>query len=616
MLKINKNLKKAQVLLGLAIGAHGLGVCQDYQQAPNILWLVSEDNSPYLGCYGDSVAQTPNLDALAAEGVVFDNAFANAPVCAPARSSLISGMYASALGTENMRSAYPIPESFRFFPQYLRDAGYYCTNNAKKDYNMPEPEGVWDESSRKAHYRNRKEGEPFFAVFNFNITHESRIHVQPEGLCVDPKDITLAPYHPDLPEIRKDYAVYYHRMKQLDDKLGEMIADLKESGEWENTIVFYYSDHGGVLPFSKRFIKDTGTKIPMIVRIPKRFQHLTSFSSGKRTDRIVNLVDLGPTILSLAGIQPPSNMHGKAFMGAYEEEPRKYSIGFRGRMDERFDLSRGIRSKRFHYIRNYMPNRIYGQHIEYLWKAASAKAWEAHYRAGKCNEIQSLFWQTKPVEELYDVVNDPHEIHNLANKEEYSKILNELREANRQHILQVKDAGFIPEGEIVNISKQMPVYEHIRKEDFPFGKIVETAEIASAGKKEDLVLLLTRIEDENCNVRFWAATGLVILKSQDCQTLAAFEKHLNDKSGDVRVIAAEGLYLAGQKEKAMQRIVKELTNGNGKVALRAANLLDILGKDAHPYKDEIAETAANTKDRNLKKVLDYWIVKHIKHESK
>jgi len=269
------SLLKVLLILPLLLFATG-GKAVPQQDLPNILWLVSEDNSPILGCYGDDFAITPNLDRLASQGVMYTRAFANAPVCAPTRSTIITGCYASSLGTLPMRSTNPIPEKVRFLPEYLRDAGYYCTNCAKEDYNTIKEFKGWHDSSREATYRNRPEGSPFFHVQNFGVSHESSLHtwIPEEELKHDPDKVKLPPYHPDTPEMRHDWAQYYDKVSELDMQIGKFLEQLEEEGLAENTIVFYYSDHGGVVGRSKRYIYETGTRVPMIVRIPEKYRHL------------------------------------------------------------------------------------------------------------------------------------------------------------------------------------------------------------------------------------------------------------------------------------------------------------------------------------------------------
>ena len=483
-------------------------------RCPNILWIVSEDNDPFLGCYGDKNATTPNIDRLAREGILYENVVSNAPVCAPARSTIITGMYATTLGTMHMRSKFPIPAQFKFFPQYLREAGYYCTNNSKEDYNTHKPDGVWDESSHTAHYRNRQPGQPFFAVFNINLSHEHVIHfhklIERDKLQHKPEDMELPPYHPDLPEIRYAWANYYDYMTKTDNEVGRLLKELDEAGLREDTIVFYYSDNGGVLPGSKRFLNEAGTRVPMVIRFPEKFRHLSAQPPGSRTDRLVEFVDLAPTVLSLAGIQKPAHMQGRAFLGKYRESGADYVYCFRNRMDERCDMMRSARDKRFLYIRNYFPHRIYGQHLWYLWRAPATRAWEKAYKEGKCNAVQSRFWQTKPAEELYDIQNDPHNVNNLADNPDYAQVLSRMRKALRDRVRQNRDAGFLPEGWMLEQSEKQTVYQMTHDPDFPMDAIIETAERASEGKTEHLPFLKKQLQAEHPAERYWAAVGCAI----------------------------------------------------------------------------------------------------------
>ncbi|HET9486078.1 MAG TPA: sulfatase, partial [Chryseosolibacter sp.] len=346
------------------------GAAQTSQDRPNILWIVSEDNSPFIGAYGDEFATTPNIDQFASKGVRYTNAFATAPVCAPSRSTLITGMYPSSLGTEHMRSTYPVPTSVKFFPRYLREAGYYTSNNAKKDYNTIDQPEAWDESSNKATYKNRKGDQPFFAVFNIGVSHESQLHshIPQANLKHDPEKVSIPPYHPRTPEMKHDWAQYYDRMQAMDYQVGAILNDLHESGLSESTIVFYYSDHGGVLGRSKRFMYESGLHVPLIIRFPQKFAHLAPGPPGSSTDRIVTFVDFAPTILGLANIRLPGYMQGKPFLGSSNTPAREYAFAFRGRMDERIDMIRSVRDEQYRYIRNYMPHKIYGQYLQYLWK--------------------------------------------------------------------------------------------------------------------------------------------------------------------------------------------------------------------------------------------------------
>ncbi|MBN1765604.1 MAG: sulfatase-like hydrolase/transferase [Sedimentisphaerales bacterium] len=579
------------------------------QERPNILWIVSEDNSTYLGCYGDSYATTDHLDKFSTEGVLYENAFANVPVCAPARSTIISGMYAASLGTHQMRSFNQIPSFVRFFPQYLRDAGYYCTNNAKEDYNMPKPDGAWDESSNQAHYKNRAPGQPFFAIFNIFTSHESSIHESLEHLDHDPAKVTLPPYHPDTPEIRHDWAQYYDKIQKMDQQAGAFLTELEQAGLADDTIVFYYSDHGGVLPRSKRYLYDSGTHVPFIIRFPPRFRHLAPGEPGSRTDRLVSFVDLAPTILSLAGLQPPATMQGEAFLGPYQQPPREYVYFTRDRMDERYDLMRSIRDKRFRYTRNFMPHRIYFQHLQYLWRAPAMRSWQQQYQQGKCNPIQSAYWQPKPPEELYDTLNDPYEVKNLAADPAYQKDLQRMRNALMTWLGQIRDTGFIPEGIMLDRIKDRTAFELVREKEFPLEKIIATADLAAQADSKNLPALQVGLSDNDPSVRYWAATGCTILGSAAQPAIPQLTDCLKDPCATVRIAAAEALITIDQNESALDVITSELTNPNSKTALLAANVLDAIGPAAQPALHQLQTLFKTQQDPYIKDALTYLINK-------
>ncbi|NIA13135.1 MAG: sulfatase-like hydrolase/transferase [Nitrospiraceae bacterium] len=558
--------------------AAGAAARAEAQERPNILWITSEDNGPFLGCYGDAFATTPNLDRLASEGVLYENAFANAPVCAPARSTILTGMYACSMGTHHMRSRYAIPEFIRPYPDFLREAGYYCANQKKTDYNIRmDDKAPWDECSVRATYRQRKPGQPFFAIINLGVTHESSIHKTQETTKHDPAGVSLPPYHPDTPEIRHDWAQYYDKIETLDGQVGEILERLESDGLAGDTIVFYYSDHGGVVCRSKRFVYDSGTHVPMMVRFPKNYQHLAPGKPGTRTDRLVSFVDLAPTLLSLAGVKVPGYMQGEAFLGGQQRPPREYVYLFRGRMDERYDMMRAVRDKRFKYIRNYMPHRIYGQYLQYLWKAPSTRSWEAEFKAGRCNEAQRIFWGTKPPEEVYDTSADPWEVNNLADDPVYVDVLKRMRAANRKWVREIRDPGFIPEGEMVELSEGKTSFDLVREPSFPLDRIIETAEMATLRDPALLPELRLRLDDEQASVRFWAATGCAVLGEQAKAAEGLLCGLLTDDCGDVRVAAAEAVHGLGERTRALDVLSAELKNPNSKVALRAANVLEALG---------------------------------------
>jgi N-sulfoglucosamine sulfohydrolase len=566
---------------------------------PNILWIVSEDNSPLLGAYGDSFATTPNIDAFAKAGVRYTHAFATAPVCAPARSTLITGMYPSSLGTEHMRSTYPVPSFAKFFPRYLRDAGYYTSNNAKKDYNTIDQPEAWDESSVKATYRNRKPGQPFFAVFNIDISHESQLHMEiaAADLKHDPEKVPIPPYHPRMQEMKHDWAQYYDRLQAMDEQVEKILKALDESGLSESTIVFYYSDHGGVLGRSKRFMFESGLHIPLIIRFPEKYKHLAPGKPGTTTDRIVTFVDFAPTILSLAGVEVPQYMQGHAFLGKPLGRPQQYAYAFRGRMDERFDMVRSVRDKQYRYVRNYMPHKIYGQYLSYLWKAPSMESWEKAWKNGELNDVQSAFWKPKPAEEVYDVTRDPHNINNLAGRKEYRDVLLRMRKANREWILEQKDVGFIPEAMMLEIVKRQPLYDYARSGQYPLAQIMETAELASSGDPKVLSELTRRLSDKHPVVRYWAAMGCTILSEDAAAAKNGLTALTQDPEMSVRLAAAEALYNIGQRALAISVLEYGLKSDNVMVRVQALNILENVGEDARPLLDDIrALLQENVKD--------------------
>ena len=455
------NRRKFLYTTGVAATASILAMnlkCVKAANRPNILWITCEDISPDLGCYGDPVAQTPNLDAFASEGVRYSNAFSVSGVCAPSRSCLITGMYPTGIGTHHMRTRTHdncpwlpkpyqavIPPCVKGFPEYLRVAGYYCTNRRKTDYQFGEPMTIWDDCSNTAHYRNRLKGQPFFSVFNYTITHESKIRVPLDKKAItDLTKIELPPYYPDTPVIRNDWARYYDNIATMDSQVGELLKQLEEDGLAENTIVFFFSDHGRGLPRAKRWIYDSGIHVPLMIRWPGHIK------PGIVCDDLVSFVDFGPTVLSLAGVQILSHIQGQAFLGKQASPPRKYIYAARDRMDEQYDFIRCVRDKKFKYIRNFMPEKPYALEIPYRDKMPTMQEMRRLNADDKLKGPEKLFFrETKPVHELYDITTNPHEINNLADKPEYQNDLERLQKALKEWMDRVHDMGDIPEKEMV-----------------------------------------------------------------------------------------------------------------------------------------------------------------------
>ncbi len=568
---------------------------------PNILWISSEDNGPHLGCYGDEYAITPHLDALAAKGLRYTRASSTAPVCAPARTTIITGIYPPSAGSEHMRSYVPLPEDFKLFPAYLADLGYHCTNPGKEDYNVVKPDGTWsnvDKRKFKRTWHAREEGQPFFAVYNFTISHESKIRneIEPENVVHDPAKARIPAYHPDTPEVRKDWAQYYSRITMMDQQCGDCLADLEKDGLAEDTIIFYWGDHGSGMPRNKRWPYNSGLNVPLIVHFPEKWKHLApaEYEVGGATDRMVGFVDLAPTMLSICGIEPLDWMQGHAFAGEHQAEPQDYSYGFRGRMDERVDLVRTVMDKRYVYLRQYMPHRIYGQYIQYMFQTPTTQVWHDLYHAGKLNEAQSHFWEEKPAEELYDLHTDPDEVNNLADSAEHQEVLERMRTAHKEWEKSIRDVGFLSEAEVHSRSAGSTPYQMGQDpEKYDFDRIFAAADLATRRAPGDIEAITALLGDKDSGVRYWGAQGLLIHKEAGVKAgRKALRAALLDSSPSVAVIAAEALGRYGKEKDlkpALDTLVKygNINESNVFDAILATNAIDYLDEKAASHLDAI-----------------------------
>ncbi|NIP23839.1 MAG: sulfatase-like hydrolase/transferase [Phycisphaerae bacterium] len=416
---------------------------------PNILWISCEDISPDLACYGDDYAVTPNLDRLAAQGCRYTNAFVPFPVCAPTRSAIITGIHPGTLGSMHMRTSLRgyecVPPSYvRCFPEYLRMAGYYCSNHTKTDYQFSPPFTTWD--ARRGNWRNkdRPKDAPFFSVINFAVTHESKCW-NIEKTIHDPAKVKVPPYYPDTPVVRRNLARYYDNITTMDKQVGDILKKLDDDGLAESTVVFFWSDHGRGLPRCKRWPYDSGLRVPLIIRAPK------TITPGSVSDELVNLIDLAPTVLSLAGLDVPPAMQGRIILGKNKAPEPKYVFGGRNRMDANsYDFIRTCRDKRYRYIRNFTPSIPYAQTIPYMEKMPIMQQWRLLHSQRKLKGPQKLFFQhPKPEEELYDLENDPHEVNNLASSPSHQQILKRMNAALEAWMKETSDLGAIPEDKLI-----------------------------------------------------------------------------------------------------------------------------------------------------------------------
>ena len=440
---------------------------------PNILWITAEDMSPYLGCYGDEFATTPNLDRFARESVRYTRAFAAAPVCSPSRACLITGITTVSLGAHQMRSAFPIPDRVKAFPSYLRKTGYFTSNNVKTDYNNGAAQRLiaeaWNESINDAHWRSnqREEGQPFFSVFNDMSTHQSRTTVWPHEVFIreiqsklaeeqihDPMKVPLPPYYPDTPLIRKEWARMYDCVTVMDRNTGRLLKELEEDGLADNTIVFFYSDHGTGMPRGKRMLHDSGMRVALMVRFPRRYQHLAPSPPGTVNEELVSFVDFPATVLNLVGLKKKDYMQGRIFLGQNRDSERDYIYGCRDRVDEVFECARSLRSRKYLYIRNYHPHLSHNQPSVFsdLGRTRQEINRLAKNNPQTMNKVQLDYaGPDKPVEAFYDCDSDPQNLINLLEgtmTTVQQEALREHRRAYRAERLKLRDPGAIPEDEM------------------------------------------------------------------------------------------------------------------------------------------------------------------------
>ena len=564
---------------------------------PNVLWISAEDINAHLGCYDDPHAITPHLDKLATEGMRYTHAFTTAGVCAPCRSGIITGMYQTTLGTQHMRGDAQLPPEVRPFPSYLRQAGYYCTNNSKQDYQFRTPEGSWDESSGKAHWRNREDkSQPFFSVFNFTGCHESGIASESkyrsvtENLTSDQRQdanalSTFPPYYPETLAAREDWKRNYELITAMDAWAGDLIAQLKEDGLYEDTIIFYWTDHGVGLPRAKRWLYDSGTRVPLIVRIPEKYRVGAQGIPGTVTDRLVSSIDFGPTVLNLLGLDIPDHVQGLPFLGGNAASPRDFVFGARDRMDERYDIIRMARDKRYKYIRNYEPLKTYYQYMNTPEKGATMADLRRLHEAGQLPPAaEHYFSPTKPVEELYDTWTDKHEIRNLADDAQYAGTLSRLREAHLEWVKRTRDTGLIAEPIIIEREKRIGHRYGILRQnsDATFSlRLADIAVQASEGPKA-LPKLLEAMNDRDPAIRYWGATGVGNIGNPAKSAASAMKKALKDESAVVRIAAARALCRLDMPEAALPVLARELDNGEQWERLHAAIVLDQIDEMARP----------------------------------
>ena len=592
-------------------------------EQPNIVWISCEDISPHLGCYGDPHAITPNLDQLAQEGTRYTNAFTTAGVCAPCRSAIITGMYQNSIGTHHMRCNATLPTWLKPFPVYLREAGYYCTNNSKTDYQFSKPakKEIWDICGAKGHWKNRpQKSQPFFAVFNFTGCHESGIASESKYNSVtedllpsqrqNPKELTtLPPYYPDTTITREDWKRNYELITAMDAWAGDLIQQLKDAGEYDNTIIIYWSDHGVGLPRAKRWLYDSGTHIPLIIRVPAKFQKSLDISSLATDNQLISAVDFAPTVLNIAGIDPPSYLQGRAFLGLHLSPPRKFVYGARDRMDERYDIIRTVRGPQYRYIRNFEPLKPYYQYMNTPEKGATMQEIRKKEASGQLDPVMALFSaHEKPVEELYDTHADPFEIHNLADDPAFSQRLSEMRHALSEWQNEIGDVGLIPEAEIEILEQdagsRFAILQSTTKNSSTEKRLALLVDIATSASEgpASIPKLLDALQNEDASIRYWAATGIGNIGPAATSTLKRVVESLNDPSPSVRIAAARAVAKLGSPEEALPVLEAELQSDHQWGRLAAAIVLDEMDEEARPALPSLQQALLNQPNKYIVRV--------------
>jgi len=564
------------------------------QSKPNILWITIEDSSPqFFGCYGNPNAKTPNIDKLAEGGVRFTNAFSTGTVCSPSRSTIITGVRTFKMGTGNHRSEYPIPDYIKGFPYYLQQQGYYVTNNSKTDYNVAKPKAfiqeAWNESSGKAGWWNRKPGQPFFAVFNFNESHQSRTMTMPyewysenvwnqldndERIAED--GFEMPPIYRESTEMRKHFARVYNSISLTDKRIGELLEKLDADNLRDSTIIFFYADHGEGEPRGKTNGIDYGYRVPFVVWFPEIYKQLSPWgTAGVVTDELIDFEDLAPTLISLAGGEIPDYLKGRVLMGEKRSLPVGHLILSADRSDNGIDMVRSITGGKYMYSRNYLPFIPQGRYIRYMYVAEIVQQMRSDYRADLLDSLQRSYFEERPAEYLFDIENDQWETKNLANDPEYKSVLEKMRIQLDEEVLKARDVMFLPEYEIGLLSEKETAYDYrLDKQKYPLAEIYKAASLSGKRGLEIAITQTELLQNKNNIVRYWSIIGL---RSQKPEILKEFQpqivKSMDDNYPLVSLGAAAISYQLWQNKKAQQILIESCQSENMDIALLAINFL-------------------------------------------
>lgn len=578
------------------------------QNKPNVLWITIEDTSPqFIGSYGNKNASTPVIDKLAKEGIRFTNAFSTGTVCSASRSTIIIGVPTYKMGTGHQRSNYPIPNYIKGFPYYLQQIGYYTSNNSKTDYNIANEKDFikesWDENSNKASWTGRGEGQPFFSVFNFSESHQSRTmswtfeqyekhvlnHLSEEDRIAD-EGFEMPPFYNDTPEMRKQFARVYNSIKLTDNRIGDLLGKLEKDNLKENTIIFFFADHGEGIPRGKTNGINLGYRVPFVVWFPEKFKHLSPWGKSGVTNQLVSFEDLAPSIINLLGVDVPELMEGSTIFNTENQKKKSHLLLSTDRVDNGPDLVRSITDGRFMYSRNFMPFIPEVRYINYLEIADITKHMRKDLKDNNLNELQKSIFNQRPFEVLYDIDNDIWETRNLATNPEYKIVLEKMRKQLDAAVLKSKDILFMPEYEMAKISESIAPYEYrVDETKYNFKEIYKAASLSGKKGEKYVNLQIELLNHKNNIIRYWASVGLM---SQDIALLNSYKaklvEALDDDYAPVSITISALLHDKFQHKKAALLLNKFSENNNEFLALMAINYM-LYFNDKAPFIDTITK---------------------------
>lgn len=566
-------------------------------EKPNVVWIVSEDNSKhYLKLFDEAGAETPHIQKLAEHGITFTRAFSNSPVCSVARTTLATGCLAPRIGTQFHRRSKlaNLPEQLKLFPAYMREAGYYTTNNSKKDYNAVETKGTWDESSKKASWRNRPDAaQPFFHMESHGVSHESSLHFseasyQNDKTKHDPAEVKLPSYFPDTPLFRYTFARYLDNIQKVDAIVGATVKKLEDDGLLEDTFIFYFGDHGGVLPRGKGYVYESGLHVPLVVRVPANWKDLAPLAPGATTGGFVSFIDFAPTVLELAGVSVPEEMDGRAFLGSEvdlaELSQRNSAVGYADRFDEKYEMIRTLRIGDWKYMRSFQPYYPDGMQNNYRYRMLAYREWRDLFDQGKLGSDQRLFFEPKGSEMLFDLSTDPHEVNDLADDPSQQARLVEMREELTNRLKAMPDLSLFPENVLYDQAMEAPVaFGKANKERI--GKLIDIANLMFVPISEAQEQLQAAAKSADPMERYWAATVCASFGEDASELVGTIRPLLEDEDRMVRVRAAEFLGRIGKIDP--REVLIDVVNASKHpvehlIALNAAAFFHENGKMAYP----------------------------------